>query len=85
MSQYLPEVAWSTLAGNVTLGATAYRYYVISCSGGAALSSSVKYLTNPKQKNKDGYYAIDQTLATSVYPDYTQGQVLMVKIVKTKV
>lgn len=28
MSQYLPEVAWSTIAGNVTLGASAYRYYI---------------------------------------------------------
>jgi len=28
MSQYLPEVAWSTIASNVTLGASAYRYYI---------------------------------------------------------
>ena len=40
---------------------------------------------NIRQKNKNGYYAIDQTLSTSIYPDYTQGQVLMVKFVKTKV
>ena len=26
MSQYLPEVAWSTLASNVRLGLTSYRY-----------------------------------------------------------
>ena len=25
---YLPEVAWSTIASNVTLGASAYRYYI---------------------------------------------------------
>ena len=25
---YLPEVAWSTLAGNVSLGLTTYRYYI---------------------------------------------------------
>ena len=28
MSQYLPTVAWSTIASNVTLGASAYRYYI---------------------------------------------------------
>jgi hypothetical protein len=28
MSQYLPEVAWSTIASNVTLGASAYRYNI---------------------------------------------------------
>ena len=28
MSQYLPTVAWSTLAGNVRLGLTSYRYLV---------------------------------------------------------
>src|SRR5574344_1305420 len=28
MSQYLPEVAWSTLASNVSLGPSSYRYYV---------------------------------------------------------
>jgi len=28
MSQYLPVAAWSTLASNVTLGASAYRYYI---------------------------------------------------------
>ena len=25
---YLPEVAWSTMASNVSLGATTYRYYI---------------------------------------------------------
>ena len=28
MSQYLPEVAWSTIANNVSLGPSSYRYYV---------------------------------------------------------
>lgn len=28
MSQYLPVVAWSTIASNVTLGASAYRHYI---------------------------------------------------------
>ena len=28
MSQYLPEVAWSTIASNVSLGLTTYRYYI---------------------------------------------------------
>ena len=28
MSQYLQIVAWSTIASNVTLGASAYRYYI---------------------------------------------------------
>ena len=32
MSEYLPEVAWSTLAGNVRLGLTSYRYLVdVNC------------------------------------------------------
>lgn len=69
------------------VGATinGYEFKTFLCTGGAALSSGVKYLTNLRQKNKAGYLVSDQTLATSTYPNFTQGQVLMVKIVKTKV
>ena len=28
MSQYLPDIAWSTIASNVSIGSSTYRYYV---------------------------------------------------------
>ena len=28
MSQYLPDIAWSTVASNVSIGSSTYRYYI---------------------------------------------------------
>ncbi|HLP86706.1 MAG TPA: LamG domain-containing protein [Candidatus Paceibacterota bacterium] len=58
------------------------HFYVHTCTGGVSLDGDYQYLINLRQKNSDGYYVVDQTEAGDVYPNFTQGQSLMIKIDK---
>lgn len=68
------------------------RNLILSCDGkhfyhqlipiGAALHETYNYLINLRHKNADGYYVVDQTLLGQTYPNFTTGQVLMIKINK---
>ena len=53
-------------------------------AGGADMSVDYKYIINLKHPDARGYYRADQTSDGQTYPNFTQGQVLMIRFKKNE-
>lgn len=54
------------------------------CTGGEELNAAYKAMFNLDRPDARGYYRIDQPALLETFPDFTAGQVLMVRVIKNE-